>query len=268
MPTASTSNGVTTQARHGTSPSDWRTGCLRDPSARMAELRQSSQLFPCQARKRFGRSVHVKPNTSKRSALSRAFYFMTKAVLLPALILALTNRFAFAGSATWDLDPISGDWNTAANWTPATVPNGPTDVATFELSNQTAVLLSASTEVAALVFDPGAASYVISPKRGSVLTISDTGITNNSGQIQSFTTSVDNSGNFSQILFTNSAAAGSNTSFLNQGGGVQGAETDFFDTATADNAALTNQGGSVYGGFTRFSGSSTAGHSIITNLES
>ena len=29
-----------------------------------------------------------------------------------------------AGSATWDLNPGSGDWNTATNWTPATVPNG------------------------------------------------------------------------------------------------------------------------------------------------
>jgi len=33
-------------------------------------------------------------------------------------------EFACAGSATWELDPISGDWNTAANWTPNGVPNG------------------------------------------------------------------------------------------------------------------------------------------------
>ena len=25
---------------------------------------------------------------------------------------------ARAGSATWNLNPASGDWNTAANWTP------------------------------------------------------------------------------------------------------------------------------------------------------
>jgi len=29
-----------------------------------------------------------------------------------------------AGSSTWGLNPASGDWNTATNWTPATVPNG------------------------------------------------------------------------------------------------------------------------------------------------
>ena len=38
---------------------------------------------------------------------------------------------AFAGSATWNSNPVSNDWNTAANWTPATVPNGPEDIATF-----------------------------------------------------------------------------------------------------------------------------------------
>jgi hypothetical protein len=37
--------------------------------------------------------------------------------LLPAL--------AHAGSAQWNLNPISGDWNTAENWTPMAVPNGP-----------------------------------------------------------------------------------------------------------------------------------------------
>ena len=26
---------------------------------------------------------------------------------------------------------LSGDWNTAANWMPNTVPNGPSDIATF-----------------------------------------------------------------------------------------------------------------------------------------
>ena len=29
----------------------------------------------------------------------------------------------YAISAQWDLDPISGDWNTPVNWTPDEVPN-------------------------------------------------------------------------------------------------------------------------------------------------
>jgi len=46
------------------------------------------------------------------------------------LILVLPTG-AYAISAQWDLDPISGDWNTAANWTPMGIPNGPADIATF-----------------------------------------------------------------------------------------------------------------------------------------
>ena len=38
-----------------------------------------------------------------------------------------------AGSATWNLNPASDLWSTASNWTPATVPNGPADTATFDI---------------------------------------------------------------------------------------------------------------------------------------
>ena len=59
---------------------------------------------------------------------------------------------AYAGSATWDLNPTSGDWNTAANWTPMNVPNGPRDIATFALSNTTNVSISANTEINRIIF--------------------------------------------------------------------------------------------------------------------
>ncbi len=50
---------------------------------------------------------------------------------------------AVGGSATWNLDPTNGgDWNTATNWTPMTVPNGPDDTATFDVSNTTDVTIS------------------------------------------------------------------------------------------------------------------------------
>src|SRR6266702_2696376 len=48
----------------------------------------------------------------------------------------------YAGSATWATNPTSGDWNTAANWRPETVPNSETDVATFGQSNVTNIALS------------------------------------------------------------------------------------------------------------------------------
>src|SRR5262245_31772917 len=98
--------------------------------------------------------------------------------------LALSD--AFAGSATWNLNPGDGDWNKPTNWTPETVPNGPGDVATFDFSNSPSVSLSENTEVSSLVFSPGAATYLITARPGRALTISDTGITNNSGQLQSF----------------------------------------------------------------------------------
>lgn len=52
----------------------------------------------------------------------------------------------YASSATWNLNPTSGEWNTAANWTRATVSDGPVMWATFGLSNQTSVVLNAKRE--------------------------------------------------------------------------------------------------------------------------
>src|SRR6266550_3941344 len=74
----------------------------------------------------------------------------------------LVPTVTYAISAQWDLDPISGDWNTAANWTPNGVPNGPADVATFALSNTTAISISAAgTTVNGIIFAPGASSFTI-----------------------------------------------------------------------------------------------------------
>jgi hypothetical protein len=61
----------------------------------------------------------------------------------PLIILAVifATQSAHAGSATWNLNPTSNDWNTVENWTPATVPYGVTDVATFAVSNMTNVMV-------------------------------------------------------------------------------------------------------------------------------
>src|SRR2546425_13164045 len=77
------------------------------------------------------------------------------------LLLLSTYSTAFAGSATWKTNPGSGDWNTAANWTPATVPNGPVDIATFAFSNITNVSVSAEIEVDSIVFTSGASAFTI-----------------------------------------------------------------------------------------------------------
>ena len=58
---------------------------------------------------------------------------------LVCLFSCLLAAQSFAGSATWNLNPTSGDWNTAENWTPNTVPNSTTDIATFGASSVTEV---------------------------------------------------------------------------------------------------------------------------------
>ena len=57
----------------------------------------------------------------------------TKLTIILSFTLAI---HAYAGSATWNLDPINENWNDAANWMPNTVPNGPADVATFGVSDK------------------------------------------------------------------------------------------------------------------------------------
>src|SRR5439155_24927517 len=100
-------------------------------------------------------------------------------------LMFLLPAVAYAVSAQWDLDPISGDWNTAANWTPNGVPNGPADIAAFALSNTTNVSISADTEVNSIIFTPAATNpYTITASPGLSLTISGAGITNNSGATQ------------------------------------------------------------------------------------
>jgi hypothetical protein len=106
-------------------------------------------------------------------------------------LMFLVPAAAYADSAQWNLSPISGDWNTAANWTPNGVPNGPADIATFGLSNTTDVSTSANTEVNSIIFTPAATNpYTITAGRDVTLTISRAGIINNSGIAQNFVTGV------------------------------------------------------------------------------
>src|SRR6266550_1163078 len=194
-------------------------------------------------------------------------FLVRKAFLQTILAVALSILVpivAHASSATWDLNPGSGDWNTAANWTPMTVPNGPADIATFALSNTTNVSISANTEVNAITFTPAATNpYTITASAAFTLRITGTGITNNSGRTQHFITAVGANGQFGLIVFSNGATAGNSTMFTNNGvflnGEVRGG-TRFLDTSSAGNGTFINNGG-----FTEFSDSSTAGNGSFTN---
>src|SRR6266446_9157462 len=131
---------------------------------------------------------------------------LARVLLAVQLASAFIIHVTFAGSATWNLNPISNDWNTATNWTPATVPNGPTDVATFDLSNTTDVFVSASTLVDSIIFNSGASAFTITGEIGTSLTISGQGVVNNSGVTQNFV--APDGGRFGSpaISFTNSAS--------------------------------------------------------------
>jgi len=120
-----------------------------------------------------------------------------------------------AASATWSLNPSSGDWNTATNWTPPTVPNGPSDTATFGVSNTTDVSLSSGAEVSSIVFNAGASPFTITASPAGPLVVSGGGVTNNSPTTQNFIALPHYS--VGEISFYNNATAGSSTAFTTIG---------------------------------------------------
>src|SRR2546429_2244962 len=188
--------------------------------------------------------------------------FVAIAMLLLLLSIASST---YADSATWKSSPATGDWNTAANWTPMTVPNGPSDTATFATSNRTAVSLSANTEVNGIVFNAGASAFTITGPGANILslTISGVGITNNSGITQKFVAAGDPSNGYPGLIrFFNSATAGSSTSFtLNTYAYIY-----FYNASTAGGGTFTLNGDRATGfsSFMQFRDSSTAGNGIFT----
>jgi len=202
---------------------------------------------------------------------------VTRMALLVLLCPAVQT--ARAGSATWNLDPTSADWHTAANWTPATVPNSVTDVATFDSSNTMVVSISAAdTRVNGVVFNPGASAFTITSK-GRSLTIGDGGITNNSGVTQTFATVQSPSG--SALSMTGTARAGINTAFMIGDGTniffrdsssadhatftAQSTQYYIIDDATADHATFFNKAGSEPGGSLWIANRASAGNATIMN---
>jgi hypothetical protein len=183
---------------------------------------------------------------------------------------ALMVQNSLAGSATWNLNPTSSNWNTAANWTPATVPNGTTDIATFGTSSNTAISLSAAVQVNSIIFNNGANSFSITSIPQRPLTFSGTGIINNSGVTQSFIIDQDDSGSENGITFNQSASAGISTAFAVRGGEYAGVGTGgtilFRDTSTAGSGSFDVFGAApraFTGGRIEFWDSSTAGNAAI-----
>jgi len=206
----------------------------------------------------------------------------------------------FAGTATWVLNPTSSDWNTAVNWTPSRIPDGPRAVAAFAASNVTDVVNGETIVVERIAFTAAAGSYSITvgPQDvqdfDSTLTFNGTGVINDSGVAQNFANSVSAiTSGFGQIIFMNDATAGDRTTFTNNAGangagkiifsnasnagsatflnqaGHFSPSITFNDDSSAANATFTNEGGTVeggLGGLVRFADSATAGTASVTLL--
>jgi autotransporter-associated beta strand protein len=189
-----------------------------------------------------------------------------------ALLFSAAQRPSFAGSATWSSNPSSGDWNTAANWIPNTVPNASSDIASFGPSNLTALsITNTSVELDSAVFNSGAPPYTLTIQIYNLF-FYGAGIVNNSGSVQSIVApTVDNNG--VAIFFYNNSTAGNMTSFSTVGGaieffntssagtatfdltdGVLQAELDFWDSSTAADATINASAGAVIEFFDSSSG--------------
>ena len=176
-----------------------------------------------------------------RGIFCRAGRGSVRAVLLaPAALIGAATLPAAAQDATWNLNG-TGDFNTAANWTPATVPTG---TAFFGTSNQTNVSVAAFTTIGGWTFNAGASNYTFTIGGGILLGFNGAGIVINGGSA----TITNNA----FMAFGNGSTAGSatitNNGTINVGNG-----------STAGSATITNNGS------LNFFGGSTAGSATITN---
>lgn len=178
------------------------------------------------------------------------------ATLLPALLLLLNIHYVHAGSATWNLNPTSSDWNTAANWSPASVPNGASDTATFLTSNVTDVLIGGEIELNNLDLERTSSTYTFTV--GSVdastasLTFSGSGIQRgNYFPLENFVAATNSSAGRGVIKFTNHAYAGDKNTFFNRASTVASGEsglTSFEDNSGAGFSTYINAGATASGG--------------------
>ena len=194
-----------------------------------------------------------------------------RARLVGASLVALalgTIQPAVAQDATWLANPGNGDFNTGANWSPATVPTG---TASFDTSSVTALSVSGLTIVGGLTFNVGASNYSLSNSgqlrftgagmdvQGGGLTITNSGLGANTEFYNASTangiTLTGVSNHATGINFYDTSTAGSAHVAITSGNSV-----NFYDTSTAASASITNASGAV-----GFHNSSTAAGASITN---
>ena len=181
---------------------------------------------------------------------------MKAPILSCAIILTLVFsavNAVYANSARWKLNPTSGDWNTAANWTPDTVPNGQTDIATFHVSNVTNVSTSLTTDVDSVVFTTDANAYMLTVDGDSAFfNFWGAGVVNNSANEQNIVVLPM----ATAMVFHNEATAGDRVNYQ-----AVDADITFSDSASAGSASFVIE--PTFQSFMFFADNSTAATSTI-----
>ena len=168
----------------------------------------------------------------RRGATSRAragCKFVLSRLLAPTLLVAVTAfapGAARAQDATWLLNPTSGNFNTAANWNPATVPTG---TAFFGTSNITALTFSAATAVGGWTFNAGASAYTFTNNQS--LSFNGAGIVINGGSATIINTTAPE--------FQRHQHGRQRHHHQHHG------SLDFIDSSTAGNATINNNVGTM-----------------------
>ena len=153
------------------------------------------------------------------------------------------------GGATWNTNPVDGNWNNSANWTPTSVPRFG-DTATFNNSTITQIGFPSffSATLDSMVFNEkgGAFSFTLGHFVG--LSFEGRGIVNNSGKTQNFFVGAFEGGEGGAAMeFFNTSSAGKNvniTLFGSRDGG-EGGRVFFFNNSSAGKATLIALGGAT-----------------------
>ena len=139
---------------------------------------------------------------------------------------------AYAQDATWLINPASGNFNSASNWTPATVPTG---TAFFGPSTVTSLNFSSNTTLGGFTFNADAPGYAFGLS-GIVpnvsLTFNGAGIVDNLPNTPQFHVGSPVVNGY-VLNFRNASTAG-NAAMVAQFGRI-----NFFDTSSAANASLS-----------------------------
>ncbi|HEY2711808.1 MAG TPA: autotransporter-associated beta strand repeat-containing protein, partial [Chthoniobacterales bacterium] len=146
---------------------------------------------------------------------------------------------------------------------------------TFGVSAVTDVSIAADTAIGSIAFSAGADPFTIRTTPGPndiTLTVSGTGITNDSGIAQNLALETNANDHGSAIAFTRTATVGPLTTITLEGNSsgkaFWGASTVFNDQCSAGDGTFYSLGSSVpvsYGGATYFFGDSTAGEATLTS---